>query len=133
MDRMLVGSIMSRRSPMIQLGMTVGDVVEVLLRHRFLGLPVVDKNRVVVGFVSEQDCLKSLLVSSYHDEGSPKVEDVMHNEPLTLRQDTAIVDVAQMMLAQKPKIYPVVDENDKLLGILERSQVLVALRDRRHG
>jgi len=57
----------------------------------------------------------------------------MHNEPLTLRQDTAIVDVAQMMLAQKPKIYPVVDENDKLLGILERSQVLIALRDRRHG
>jgi len=69
MDRMLVGSIMSRRSPMIQLGMTVGDVVEVLLRHRFLGLPVVDGNKVVVGFVSEQDCLKSLLVSSYHDEG----------------------------------------------------------------
>lgn len=133
MGRMLVGSIMSRRSPMIQLGMQVGDAVEVLLRHRFLGLPVVDKNRVVVGFISEQDCLKSLLVAGYHDEGSTKVEEVMHKEPLTVTMETAIVDVAQMMLSQKPKIYPVVDENMKLLGILERSQVLVALRDRRHG
>ncbi|HLR17187.1 MAG TPA: CBS domain-containing protein [Alcanivoracaceae bacterium] len=133
MGRMLVGSIMSRQSPMIQLGMPVADVVEVLLRQRFLGLPVVDANKVVVGFVSEQDCLKSLLVSGYHDEGSPKVEDVMHKEPLTLTEDTAIVDVAQMMLAQKPKIYPVVDENKKLLGILVRNQVLIALRDRRAG
>lgn len=133
MSRMLVESIYSHRSPMIQLGMEVGDVVEVLLQHRFLGLPVVDENQVVVGFVSEQDCLKTLLVSGYHDEGSTKVEDVMHKEPLTVTLDTAIVDVAQMMLSQKPKIYPVVDENMKLLGILERSQVLVALRDRRHG
>ncbi len=133
MSRMLVGSIYSRRSPMIQLGMEVGDVVEVLLHHRFLGLPVVDENKVVVGFVSEQDCLKTLLVSGYHDEGSTKVEEVMHKEPLTVTLDTPIVDVAQMMLNQKPKIYPVVDENRKLLGILERSQVLVALRDRRHG
>jgi CBS domain-containing protein len=87
----------------------------------------------VVGFVSEQDCLRSLLVSSYHGEGSPRVEDVMFREPLTVRLDDSVVDVAEMMVKQKPKIYPVVDQSGRLQGLLIRSQVLTCLIDnRRH-
>lgn len=107
--------------------------VDLLLKLKMSGLPVVDANERVVGFVSEQDCLRSLLVSSYHCEGSPSVDDVMHREVLSVRPDDALMDVAEMMVKQKPKIYPVVDETGRLVGLLGRSQVLGALKEMRQA
>ena len=128
-----VRDIMARHPASIRTGTDLTEVVEVLLRQHMTGLPVVDDADRVVGFVSEQDCLRSLLVSSYHGEGSPRVEDVMFREPLTVRLDDSVVDVAEMMVKQKPKIYPVVDHSGRLQGLLIRSQVLTCLIDnRRH-
>ena len=68
-----VRDIMARHPASIRIGTDLTEVVEVLLRQHMTGLPVVDDADRVVGFVSEQDCLRSLLVSSYHGEGSPRV------------------------------------------------------------
>lgn len=128
-----VRDIMARHPASIRIGTDLTEVVEVLLRQHMTGLPVVDDAERVVGFVSEQDCLRALLVSSYHGEGSPRVEDVMFHEPLTVKLDDAVVDVAELMVKQKPKIYPVVDQSGRLKGLLIRSQVLTCLIDsRRH-
>ena len=126
-----VAVIMARHPASIKTGTSLTEVVEVLLRQRMTGLPVVDDSERVVGFVSEQDCLRTLLVSSYHGEGSPSVEDVMFNEPLTIKMDDTVLDIAEMMVKQKPKIYPVVDEGGRLKGLLMRSQVLACLIDSR--
>ncbi len=128
-----VRDIMARHPASIRVGTDLTEVVEVLLRQHMTGLPVVDEADRVVGFVSEQDCLRTLLVSSYHGEGSPRVEDVMFREPLTVKLEDAVVDVAEMMVKQKPKIYPVVDQGGRLKGLLIRSQVLTCLiENRRH-
>ena len=87
---------------------------------------MVDAHRHLLGFVSEQDCIHALLVSNYHCEGDPIVDDVMFREPLTISPSTAIVDLAQMLGAGKPKVYPVV-ENEKLIGIVTRTAVLAEL------
>ena len=36
----------------------------------------------------------------------------MHDQPLTVREDDSVVDVAGLMVKQKPKIYPVLDSGD---------------------
>lgn len=133
MNSVLVSDVMAKHPPAIHLGTDLIDVVETLLSHHLTGLPVVDGDGHVVGFVSEQDCLRTLLVSSYHGEGSHKVDSVMHAEPLTIAHDTSLVDVAEQMIKQKPKIYPVVDANRRLVGLLIRSQVLRALKDSRRN
>jgi len=126
-----VKDIMAQHPASIRVGTDITDVVDMLLRHHITGLPVIDEADRVVGFVSEQDCLRSLLVSSYHSEGSPRVEDVMFPEPLTVRLDDAVVDIAGLMVSQKPKIYPVVDQGGRLQGLLTRTQVLAALKQSR--
>jgi CBS domain-containing protein len=93
----------------------------------------VDDHNKVVGFVSEQDCLRKLLISSYHCEGSLVVEEFMHSQPLTVHEDDSAVNVAELMVTQKPKIYPVVDDKGILVGLLTREQVLRALKDSRRG
>ncbi|MCC5809056.1 MAG: CBS domain-containing protein [Ectothiorhodospiraceae bacterium] len=130
MRSLLVKDVMARHPPAIRLGTDLREVVNTLLGHHLTGLPVTDEADHVVGFVSEQDCLRALLVSSYHAEGDPKVEDVMHHPPLTVALDDSVVDVAEQMLTQKPKIYPVLDDNRRLAGMLTRNQVLRAVKNR---
>lgn len=131
MTEIKVGRVMAKHPIAIKLGTELTKVVEVLLQHHSIGLPVVDDRNIVIGFVSEQDCLRRLLITSYHHEGDVRVEDIMHVQPLTVREDDSVVNVAEMMLQQKPKIYPVVNERGALVGLLTREQVLRVLKDSR--
>lgn len=133
MSDLTVNALMGKHPMAIALGTELTEVVEQLLKHKASGLPVIDENQRVVGFVSEQDCLRKLLVSSYHCEGSLIVDEFMHDQPLTVSEDDSVVNVAEMMVTQKPKIYPVVDGQKRLVGMLSRHQVLRALKDSRRG
>ncbi|MFT6634380.1 CBS domain-containing protein [uncultured Alcanivorax sp.] len=133
MQEMTVRALMAKHPMAIKTGTELTEVVDALLQHKFTGLPVVDSQNKVVGFVSEQDCLRKLLISSYHCEGSLVVEDFMHDQPLTVKEDDSAVNVAELMVTEKPKIYPVVDAQGILTGLLTREQVLRALKDSRRG
>ena len=133
MQEMTVRALMAKHPMAIKTGTELTEVVDALLQHKFTGLPVVDSQNKVVGFVSEQDCLRKLLISSYHCEGALVVEDVMHDQPLTVKEDDSAVNVAELMVTEKPKIYPVVDAQGILTGLLTREQVLRALKDSRRG
>lgn len=130
MASLRVGDIMNAQPPRVRCGTPVNAVVKLLLQHRVMGVPVVDDNDQVVGFVSEQDCIHSLLVSSYHSEGTPRVDEVMHGEPLCVSPNESIIDLAERMGRNKPKNYPVV-ENGKLIGLITRTAVLQALMESR--
>lgn len=133
MQEMTVRALMAKHPMAIKTGTELTEVVDALLQHKFTGLPVVDSQNKVVGFVSEQDCLRRLLISSYHCEGSLVVEEFMHDQPLTVSEEDSAVNVAELMVTQKPKIYPVVNAQGVLTGLLTREQVLRALKDNRRG
>ena len=133
MSELIVRALMAKHPAAVKIGTELTAVVDILLQHKFTGLPVVDDHNKVVGFVSEQDCLRKLLISSYHCEGSLVVEEFMHSQPLTVHEDDSAVNVAELMVTQKPKIYPVVDDKGILVGLLTREQVLRALKDSRRG
>lgn len=118
-----VSNVMSNHIEPIRCGTPLTEVVKALLENHISGLPVVDAERRLLGFVSEQDCIHALLVSNYHCEGDPIVDDVMFREPLSISADLAIVDLAQKLGSGKPKVYPVV-ENGKLIGVVTRTAVL---------
>lgn len=123
-----VKDVMSRHPAAIRAGTDLTEVVDTLLRLKVTGLPVVDDSQRVVGFISEQDCLRSLIVSTYHCEGAPSVDSLMATKVLSVKLDDSIVDVAELMVRERPKIYPVVDEDGRLQGMLGRGQVLRALK-----
>lgn len=126
MRSLKVADVMWNHIEPVRLGTTLPAVVKHLLSHHVTGLPVVDMQRRVVGFVSEQDCIHSLLVSNYHHEGESLVEDVMHADPITVEPDMAVVDLAQNLGHGKPKVFPVVDHG-RLVGIVTRTAILAKL------
>lgn len=121
-----VSDLMSNHIEPVRCGTPLTEVVKALLGNHISGLPVVDAHRHLLGFVSEQDCIHALLVSNYHGEGDPVVDDVMFREPLAMSPDMSIVDLAQKLGSGKPKVYPVV-EHGKLIGIVTRTAVLAEL------
>ncbi|MGB1271430.1 MAG: CBS domain-containing protein, partial [Endozoicomonas sp.] len=95
---------------------------------RLHGLPVVDHNKKLIGFISEQDCIHKMLTSSYHGDFDLMASDVMRSEVLTVSPGDSIIELAASMQSDKPKIYPVIAEG-KLLGVISRTQILQALRE----
>lgn len=126
MTQLLVKDVMIDNPPVIKAGEPLDDAVQHLMDHHLMGLPVVDEKHHIIGFLSEQDCIHSMLISSYHCEDSRSVDDVMSHEVLTVGPNESIIDVAQRMGKEKPKSYPVVADG-KLIGLLTRSNVLQAL------
>ena len=128
MSSYTVREVMQPASAVIVSGQSLVDVVGVLVDEKTTGLPVVDADRRVIGFVSEQDCIQSLLASSYYCEGNPVVDSVMHGDPLTVKPTDSVLDLAKSMGRDKPKVYPVV-EDGRLVGLITRNDILKALRE----
>ncbi|MEE1673100.1 CBS domain-containing protein [Agarivorans aestuarii] len=110
----------------------IAEVVHSLLEHKQLGAPVIDEQKHVIGWISEQDCLKSLLEATYHCETVSLVEDLMRSDVLSVGPETSILELAQSMLMQKPKMYPVIEQG-KLLGLITREEVLAGIDKHLHS
>lgn len=128
MHSILVRDYMQRNTHAISVNSNTAEVVDRLLKSGMTGVPVIDDNEYVVGFVSEQDCIKEMLNGAFFCDEPPSVTTVMTAEVLTVTPSTSIVEMAQTMLHQKPKNYPVVSDG-KLVGIITRRHILQALID----
>ncbi len=129
MQSMKVVDFMNRHPAVFTADLPIEVAVERLVQSRQRGGPVVDEKRHVIGFISEQDCLAAMLRDTYHKELSANVGDCMYQgEVLSVFANETITDVAQRMDAKKPKVYPVLDDdNRQLVGVITRTDVLAAI------
>ena len=98
-----------------------------LCKHKLTGLPVVDSHMHLIGFLSEQDCIGKILNESFYGYSDASVADVMKTEMITVSPEMSIIDLAQQMKGNRPRIYPVI-ENEKFIGLISRTDVLTALK-----
>ena len=123
-----VSEIMRRSIPLLTAEMTITEALDKLLASNLSGLPVVDTQRKIIGFLSEQDCIPQLVNASYHCDNRVTVNDLMYKEPLTVSPHSDVFELARLMGGAKPKIYPVI-EDDKVVGIVTRHQVMQFLNE----
>jgi CBS domain-containing protein len=105
---------------------TIRKAVEEMLRTQLISAPVVDDEGRVLGYISEQDCLRHMISGAYYNEESGIVSDVMQHEVLFAESTMDILDLAHLMCGAKPKKYPVC-EDGKLVGVITRSHIMKAL------
>lgn len=105
--------------------------VRLLVDHRIGALLVVNDQRKLIGILSERDIVRQ----AAEDEGvfSNLVEDVMtKNVRVGLPQDD-IMSVAHTMTEERFRHFPIVDENQNLLGMISIGDVMKAQRDSYRG
>jgi len=105
---------------------SVEEVVKTITKNRIVGGPVVDADRKLVGFITEQDCIKQMLNNTYYCDSHDVASDIMRQNPLSVTPEDDVLHLAEDMLKKRPKIYPVVD-GEKIVGMITRADILKAL------
>lgn len=142
----LVGNIMNNHPYSVLLGSSLRDVAKVLIGEKVSGVPVVDTNNKVVGFISDGDLMRylasedatildtSLMMYRFDDPESfsqrvttllkLKVDDVMTNNVVSVKQDLSLGKACAILSNKRIKKVPVVSEDDELVGTLSRSDIV---------
>jgi CBS domain-containing protein len=118
---------MNQRPVTFTSNMPVAEAVEGLLQTKLTDGPVIDAQNKVIGFLSEQDYLVQMIESSYYTEQVADVKDIMKTEVLAIKPYTSVIELAQKMITERPKVYPIVDDDVYLLGTINRSALLHAI------
>ncbi|MCG9576490.1 CBS domain-containing protein [Vibrio europaeus] len=106
--------------------MSLSAALDKVMNSKYLGGPVLNDKKEVIGFLSGQDLLDKLIKVSYYCQDTHIVSDCMHPEVLSVTSETSIIELAEMMKVGRPKVYPVIDSG-KLVGIITRRDVLRAI------
>ncbi|MFT5760477.1 MAG: putative transcriptional regulator [Alteromonadaceae bacterium] len=133
MKLLKIRNYMSKRVVTFDKKMDIASAVEKLLQSFQMGGAVIDENDHVIGFISEQDCIQKMIESSYTGESNETIEHIMKKAVLTINWNDSIMELAEQMTQAKPKIYPVVNDENKIVGTITRSEVLSALDDYFHA
>lgn len=105
----------------------IAHAIDIMLTKRISGGPVLNEKRELVGMLSEKDCLKVLVQSSYHNMPSGKglVKDYMSENVKTLEMDTDVVACANEFLNTYFRRFPVT-QNGILKGQISRRDIMRA-------
>ncbi|WP_335933250.1 CBS domain-containing protein [Streptomyces sp. PTD5-9] len=140
-----VAELMTRDVVRARRDLPFKEIVELLASHGVTAVPVVDEQDRPMGVVSEADLLRksadradpSGLTPVPHVEAwerakaeGARAEELMSGPAVCARPEWTVVEAARLMEVQDVKRLPVVDETDRLLGIVSRRDLLrVFLRD----
>lgn len=103
----------------------IREAARLMFRNRVSGLPVVSGEGTLIGIITEADFLR---LEVERQEGSPspgeEVGSVMSAGVVTTGPETSIYDAAKIMTFQDVKRLPVVDDDQRLLGIISRADIV---------
>ena len=105
------------------------DAIKTFSENQVSGAPVVDKGGLLVGILSEVDCLRGILDKTYHEEEvGGTVGEFMTTKIDTVNGNTDIIAVAEQFIHKGRRRIPVV-EDGKLIGQVSRKDILRAVND----
>ncbi|GGA99850.1 CBS domain-containing protein [Agarivorans gilvus] len=104
------------------------EAIDIMLAAKVSGATVLNDNKEVVGVISEIDCLQAILKGTYHGEIGGTVKEFMTEEVDSVGTDMDILAVAELLIKQKRRRMPVV-ENGKFIGQYSIRSILNAVKE----
>lgn len=120
-DSMSVSQVMEKEVQWVRLR-TKGDVIASLMIEGFGAVPVVENGKKLAGIVSEHDLL--VAIDDRHRLGAVTAKDVMTANPYSVKPETTLGTLVHVLRASDLVRVPVVNDKDKLIGIIARRDVL---------
>lgn len=124
---------------------TLGDVVRILVNKKIGGIPILDDDRYVMGFISDGDIMKAVakqgtlsvligdtaVVVNDNEAFEEKVADLMSRNVMELATrkviwvtpEQPVDEVAKILSKKRIKKVPVL-EKGKLVGVISRSTIM---------
>ncbi|PAF19239.1 CBS domain-containing protein [Terribacillus saccharophilus] len=124
---------------------TVKQVLETFVDRRISGMPILDKDRRIVGVVSDGDILRGiqpkdtvvfnyLLTVSFKAEKIDKIVDELKDHPIlnlakkrgivTVHEEDEMEEVVNILAKHRFKKIPVLNNQKQVVGVISRGDVL---------
>ena len=157
MEEKLVKDVMTKNVITVNKDTTVEELSELLLKNNITGAPVVDKDGKLIGMVTDADIITEdiepifplyfdpLIVSfafmenfekykkDIKDYLEIKVEDIMTRRVKTVKENTSVSDAVKILVKDRINRIPVVDDENKVIGIVARADILKSMLDGAKG
>jgi CBS-domain-containing membrane protein len=141
--KIAVRDIMTKKVITVKKESNIHEVSVLFSENRISGLPVVDEESHVIGVVSEADILFMAGMEKGHTFkdilryllGEPlprrkhgdRVGEVMTSPAITTSAEADVREVAEILENRRIKRLPVVDSENRLLGIISRGDIVRAM------
>lgn len=114
---------MTTRLTTLRPDMDVFHAIEILLKNKISGAPVVDQDRNLLGVFSEASSMKVLTDAAYEGLPTNLVHAFMDWEPVTITPDTQLFSIIHSMIQNNRRRLPVLDGN-RLVGQISRRDIM---------
>ena len=132
---------------------SINEVLQLMVENRVAALPVMDRSQRCIGMISSSDLveitkdldneMKSLDATESISIGwlakrlvnqttQEQVCEVMSENVASVRPDTPLAEVAAKMVRERVHHLPVLDIQERLVGILSTMDIMAALADSAH-
>ena len=95
----------------IKLDSTVGEAMSLMNEYRIGGIPVIDKDGILKGIVTNRDL-------RFENNRNRKITEVMTTNLITTNHQTNLEAAARILQKHKIEKLPMVDEKGKLIGLI---------------
>jgi len=134
---MTVREIMSSPPIAVQVKDTLIKVLELISEHKIKFIPVVSEENKLEGIITGRNILQafsldlktknhSLFQAMSKDKKDLPVNLIMNKEVITVSPELKVVECAKLLNKHKVKRFPVVDAENRLLGVISRTDILYA-------
>ena len=150
---MLAKDIMTKDVVTVYETNTIEEVARIFIEKKISGVPVVDAEHKIVGIISEGDLVfqqkklnppvflsffdgviqvgKTAFFEEIKKISAFLVKDLMTKEDLIVARDTMdVADVASLLIENGINRIPIVDQDNKVVGIVTRYDIIKANYDR---
>jgi CBS domain-containing protein len=121
-EAITAGEIMTTNVKFVSREATAQQIAAYMKDENCGVIPVVDDNRKLIGVVTDRD----LVIRATAEGKAPndcRAEDVMTDDVEAVTPDEEIKDVIEVMGKKQVRRVPVVDRNDRLLGIISMGDI----------
>ncbi|MCX2180077.1 CBS domain-containing protein [Streptomyces sp. SKN60] len=115
MKHMKIGGLMTSNVVSAVPATSFREIAKLLAEHDITGVPVLDEDDHVVGVVSESDLLARHELTA---------RDLMTSPAVTVHAEETVADAARLMVRRGVERLPVVDVEERLVGIVTRRDLL---------
>lgn len=128
-EQILVSDYMTTKLITFRPEQTVYDVINIIIKNKISGGPVVNDKNELIGIVSETDCIKDISESKYYNnmptDHEHTVKSIMVSDVETIEKGMNIFDAAAKFISSGRRRFPVL-ENGKLIGQISQKDILKA-------
>ncbi len=119
MSVFLAKDIMIKKVHVIKVGSKVALARLKMMRHGVGGLPVIDKNNVVIGMITQRD-----IALAGSDVSHLQVEDLMTADLIKGNEKTTLKEIVEAMIKTGIQRIPIVDKKGRLVGLVTQTSVI---------